>query len=393
MFKSSASNKLRRCLLMILVLFTSNSSAYQLFEAFQLHGFANQGYFIRKSSRNNGSLGFTEIGINLSAQPLNQISFAFQGIYRKAGEVSDETQIDFALMDWTLYNSGQTQFGIRVGRVKNPIGFYNETRDIAFTRPSIILPQGIYYERLRDLFLSTDGVQLYLNQLTHIGEFTFQLNLGEPTDSDLELKTAFLGFEAPGFLEPQSTYLGKLEYESTSGATRLAISYVNLDLKYQPSKQDILSGGDFSSKLLILSAQHHVNKFTITGEYLLQKNTFTNLEPIFPDYSPTSESYYLQGDYNLTHKIQANLRYGISYFDSDDKKGLLSSIATNKPAHSRYSNAKVAGLRWAPNNNWMLRAEYHRIHGTSSLSHADNPFGFLTTKKWDLFALQLSYRF
>ena len=30
--------------------------------------------------------------------------------------------------------------GIRLGRMKTPLGFYNDTLDVPFTRPSILLP-------------------------------------------------------------------------------------------------------------------------------------------------------------------------------------------------------------------------------------------------------------
>jgi hypothetical protein len=47
---------------------------------------------------------------------------------------------------------------MRVGRIKTAYGLYNTTRDVPFTRPSIVLPQSIYFERTRNLTVSADGV-------------------------------------------------------------------------------------------------------------------------------------------------------------------------------------------------------------------------------------------
>jgi len=51
------------------------------------------------------------------------------------------------------------------------------------------------------------------------------------------------------------------------------------------------------------------------------------------------------------------------------------------------------GLRWDITESWMLRTEYHRIHGTAWLPQADNPDRGLTVQDWDLYGLQLSFRF
>ena len=387
-------------LLLLLTLYLSHSHASSAFDSFQTHGFINQGYFISssnnvygKSSTGNGSLSLTEIGLNASIRPFSQLSFAIQGIYRKAGALNNNARLDFALLDWTIYNTGDTQAGIRLGRVKNPIGFFNETRDMPFTRPSIFLPHGIYYERLRNLYLSADGVQFYFNQSTDIGEFDLKVSIGQPLDDVKELEVAFFSVDAPGSLEPEDAYLAKLEYENKSGATRLAVSYVDIDLSYDPGTHDLFDDGDITIKMLIFSAQQRIDDLTLTGAYLRQKSTVSNFGLFFPNSAPISESYYLQGQYQLTPTLQIGLRYDVAFLNKDDKDGALYSAITGKPKHGAFTKDSMLSLNWMPNKQWMLRAEYHRINGTSLLSHADNPAANESTKDWDLFALQLSYRF
>ncbi|MGH9961412.1 MAG: hypothetical protein ACREBC_30505, partial [Pyrinomonadaceae bacterium] len=51
------------------------------------------------------------------------------------------------------------------------------------------------------------------------------------------------------------------------------------------------------------------------------------------------------------------------------------------------------GLRYNITPALMVRAEYHNVYGTAWLHRKDNPDRLATDKKWDFFALLLSYRF
>ena len=85
-------------------------------------------------------------------RPLSNLQFSVQGLSRTAGEGSPgNIRLDYGFIDYTFSNQENSQFGIRLGRMKNPLGFYNDTRDVPFTRPSILLPQSIYFDRTRKL--------------------------------------------------------------------------------------------------------------------------------------------------------------------------------------------------------------------------------------------------
>ncbi|MBA3493883.1 MAG: hypothetical protein H0T87_07170, partial [Gammaproteobacteria bacterium] len=127
--------------------------AFEVFEGFQVHGFLSQGYILTTnnnffgSSERGGSLDFTEIGVNASWTPLPRLQFAAQGLFRRAGAGHDsDFELDFGLMDYAVVSTADRQLGFRLGRIKNPLGLYNDTRDVAFTRPSILLPESIYLD-------------------------------------------------------------------------------------------------------------------------------------------------------------------------------------------------------------------------------------------------------
>jgi hypothetical protein len=380
-----------------LLMSISPAYSFESLDSLQIHGFASQGYFLTnenniygESSKHRGTFGLTETGINVSFRPIHNIRLAAQGTYRHAGEVSKETRVDFALLDWTFKDSESLRMGLRLGRIKNPFGFYNETRDVAFTRPSITLPS-IYYERSRNLLLSADGAQIYADKSTSIGDFSFQINLGELSDDLKELEVAIFTTNAPGQLESTPSFISKVGYESNSGATRLAFSFTDVDMEYKPGPGDIFDNGDLNFQQFLFSAEQSVGDITLTGEYLRQENIFENLGAFFPYTAPITESYYLQGSYRFSNRFKGYARYDALFLNKGDRNG--KQLPPNIPRSTAFTKDYMVGLQWTPSNQWMVQAEYHRIYGTALLSFADNPDRFATKKHWSAFALQLSYRF
>lgn len=366
----------------------------------QFNGFLSQGYFLSSenelygnSSSKRGSLELTEIGLNFSYRPLSNLTFAAQGIYRRAGQVSDKARIDYALLDWRFLDQPDYQAGIRFGRVKNPLGFYNETRDVSFTRPTIFLPLGIYHERSRNLFVSTDGVQLYSEIFTTFGDLSFQLNWGELDDDLDEIEAAVLLTDRPGVFDSDPAPIGKVEYVTPSGNTRVAFSFADVHMDYSPGLGDFLAAGHTKFHMKLFSVQHSWEKLTLTGEYMESKNTFSDFGPFFPSRKVTSESYYLQAEYEIARDYQLIVRYDAYFNNKEDRDGEKASLASGFPSHNFYTKDQMIGLRWTPASNWMIDVEYHRLDGVSALSNADNPDRFMLKQHWDLLALQLSYRF
>ena len=190
------------------------------YEDVHLHGFLSQALF--HSSDNNVyghsddgvALGLTEIGLNVSYKPWNNVRLAAQGLYRRAGNIDKgSVYLDYALADVTLFTYSHGKMGIRAGRVKAPFALYNETRDVAFTHPTILLPQGLYLDRARSLFLSADGGQFYWNQQTNWGNFNLKLFYGIPHEDSTELLTTILGVNARGKLRGETSFLTYLNYQ------------------------------------------------------------------------------------------------------------------------------------------------------------------------------------
>jgi hypothetical protein len=376
------------------------AASFQGVDKLQVHGFMTQGYFLTSdnavlgaSDNDHGSLDFHEIGLNASYQFSNDISFRAQGLFRKMGH-DEQTRIDYAVLDWRVGVWDGGEWGIRLGRVKNPMGLYNETRDVAFTRPSVFLPQGIYYDRSRSLVHSTDGGQLYANLQTDIGFFGFKGNIGRAENDNKELKVAIFGFDTPGELvSKRENYWGQLKFESLSGDLELALSYADVILDYKPGAGDPFSAGATRYRPLVLSAQYNWDAFILTAEYLRQLNRFNHLGVNFPDTNITTESYYLQGEYLFSQKIKGILRFDAHYLNKNDRDGKKLSSTVGVPDHRGFTEDWMIGLGWLPSSSWQLQVEYHRINGTSWLPAQANPDLSKLEQHWDMVAMTASFRF
>ena len=162
-------------------------------DTFQVHGFMSQALiltdhndFFGPSSRDTGSLEYTELGLNASFRPRSNVLVAGQVLSRKAGGYGDAWQptLDYGVIDYQLLSEEERVLGLQVGRFKNPFGIYNQTRDVPSTRAGILLPQSIYFDRSRSLGLASDGITVYDEERCSKGTLYVQGGLGIPQVDD-----------------------------------------------------------------------------------------------------------------------------------------------------------------------------------------------------------------
>jgi TonB dependent receptor len=366
----------------------------------QIHGFLTQGFF--HSSDNNVygqsddgiSPGLTEIGLNMSYQPWDRLRFAAQGLYRRAGAVdTGSVRLDYGLADLTLFEHDSGKLGLRGGRIKIPFGLYNETRDVAFTHPTILLPQGIYFDRSRSLLISADGGSFYTEQRTGFGDFNFKFNVGMPSNDLNEIKTVVLAKQnAQGTFDTKPAIATQLNYEINGGEYVFAVSYIDLTFDFNPAlgEKDIPQNRTHIQPLLF-SAQYNGEKITLTGEYEYRWNSFGRFAAQGGG-KFVSESWYVEGSYRILPELQATVRFDTISMDITDRNGDTAALLGFQ-RHSAFASDWVFGLRWDITPSWMVRADYTRVHGTAWLPQADNPVPDKTRQDWNLYGLQLSFKF
>ncbi len=383
-----------------------SAPAFEVFDGVQVHGFLSQGYFLTTdnnlfgSSERGGSLDFTELGINASWRPLPGLQIAAQVLSRRAGEAAEnEPELDFALLDYTAVETAELRLGVRGGRVRLPFGLYGDTRDVAFTRPSILLPQSIYFDRTRELAISGDGIQFYAEGRGAWGNF--MLDFTGPYFQRIATENselALFGFDLPGDLESRVSFMGRLIYETPVLGLRFAATGARLLAKYNPkfdTPQDF-GPGDDTFQFFIVSAQYEAEHWSLTGEYarrhIIDEGFSAGL-----DLNTVGESYYVQGIYRFDPHWEMVARYDVFFGDVDDRDGSefeARNRSAGLPSHLQFARDWTVGVRYNITRSLMVRAEYHNVYGgTLFLLPQDNPDPSTLDKKWDIFALLVSYRF
>ncbi len=362
----------------------------------QFHGFLTQAYV--HTTENNffgdskdGSFDFRELGINASYRFNPQLLASAQVLSRVAGEMYDGSPaIDYAQIDYQLSMTEKQRMGFMLGRYKNPFGLYNETRDVAATRPGIFMPQAIYWDRVRNMVLSNDGLQLYLERNSAMHRFNLQLIAGKTLIDENVEKTYLAPMLNASMDQDGLTTGGRLLYEWDGGRFRLALSNAMLSLDAETAS---LPGGSIAIDYWILSAQYNEGPWRLTAEYMEEPLDYSGLGGLYDNADTTLNGYYLQGDYRLHGDWELMLRYEESHYDKNDPEGGERSTQTGLPEQTFYSKLWTLGLLWEPTERLMLRAEFSRVEGTIFLSNLDNPNPSDTIKDWNLFSLLVSYSF
>lgn len=367
----------------------------------QFHGFLSQGFSYTTDNRffgdstDQGSFEFTEVGINGSARAGNDLLITGQLLYRRAGGADDQVALDYGLLDYRAYTSEDAHLGVRLGRIKNPLGLYNDTRDVAVSRPSVILPQSIYFDRTRDLALSGDGVGLYGERRLAQGFLSAEFNVIKPRADPDTLEPILLGAPRPGTFDDEPSALLRVIFDTLGQRLRVALSVAALNLQYRPGENDPSTAGDVLFSPRILSAQYDAENWIVTAEYARREFEFNDIAYI-PFSRRTGESYYLQAQYRVGGCCWLLARHDILYQNVDDRSGTAIETATAgaRPAHGQFAKDWTISFRWSPEgHNWLVSAEHHWVRGTAWLPIEDNPDPARTVEDWRMALLLVSVWF
>ncbi|MDH3325730.1 MAG: hypothetical protein OEM38_03325 [Gammaproteobacteria bacterium] len=392
-----------------LLLLPDSVYAASKFSNVHMSGFIMQSYI--KTENNNflgssvgkGSLGYTEIGINGFVKVSPRLQFASQLLSRRAGKTDDgKPRVDFALLDYRLIDKSNYGLGLRMGRVKNPFGFYNETRDVSFTRENIILPQSIYFERTRDLSVSSDAMHVYGHKQTTIGLFNGTFVVGMPRVTDENTEYALLGDSKSGEFVAKPSLIGRVRFESNDSRITGAFSHVRLFLDYDPAESEAPSfngNGEVDFKMNIFSLKYNLMRWSFVGEYAQRKVKSDGIAYIPSDANnKTGESFYVQSIFRFNHKWNVIARYDVLYADKEDRDGmkftkLLLAKQVAVKNYSRYAKDIMLGVQFKMSRYWMSRLELHSVDGTAWLPKQDNADESMIERKWKMLNYSMSYRF
>ena len=362
----------------------------------QLQGFAAQSLITTSHNNYFGQTqhalgtGLTEAGINGVWRPHDRLLVAGQVLYRRAGKSDQQgVRLDYLQAVWQFLQTTDGGLELRAGKIKIPYGLYNETRDVPFTRPSILLPESVYFDTVRNFALAAPGVGLNAHWHDRRGEWQANLAAVRPGRLDAATEANFLNIDQPGHLESSASYVAQLRWTSPDESTLAALSWVHASANYHPGPGDPLGPGKLLFSPWVLSLQKRLDTVTLTTEYARAHIRLWNFsQPI--GVSVTTRAWYVQGAWRFRSRWEALLRYDAII--SPLKNNPLYAL-TGTPYYSRYAKDWTVGLRWDVTPSVMLRAELHHVTGTAWLSRLDNPNPSAEARVWNMALLQASWRF
>jgi len=365
----------------------------------QMHGFVTQAAFHSSDNNFNGesddgiSTDFNEAGLNASVSLFGNVRIAGQALARNAGEYDrGDLRTDYFNIDWKFWQGESFIAGARVGRVRNPYGLYNETRDVAHTRPSIYLPGVVYIESIRDVLISRDGYAFYGELYGDFGTLSLEGGAGEHQVSDNLIAEAMLADIGSIKITNAQMKIARAMWESPDARWRLALSATSYE-----DDADYVVPGTFSQVVTVASLQYSTSQWQLTSEFL-RFDFDLDAGPL--QLKRPGEAAYLQYNWFFSPQWQVYGRYEYGVWDRDHRNGSSMQQFCGTlfeqfcyPRQTGYRRDAGLGVRWDIDNHWMIAAEAHYLEGTMMLSYLDNRDTFATATYWTLLGLEVAFRF
>lgn len=368
----------------------------------QWHGFVAQGAIDANGSNfvnddESTSLALTELGINASFQLTNDIRLAGQATYLDGGNrYPDGFSLDYLLIDWSLFSNEKWQTNLYIGRIKNYHWLYSATRDVPMTRPSIILPQSVYFDATRNLSIGGDGAALTAKYFSEsYGDFDFNISSSE-SDISAEQSSILLGPKSQGKLKHQKDLQASIYWQPDMSSWRFGLAVTDADFSYQSGSLSDFLDGTIDLKRYYFNGEYHGEHWTFSYELLQETMEINGLLSNDFTRKPTGQGGFAQVEYLYNADVKILARAEHYYADRKDKTGKKLNQASGGfiPQHFGYQHEFVIGTTVDLATNLQLQLEHHWIKGTARLTPVVIPNPSVNDDEyWQLAAIQFVYWF
>jgi len=377
-----------------LLLFVTAAQA----EPISVHGFLAQGITQARGSNainDDGDLStaLTELGINAKWNIYSRLKLSGQLVYLNGGNrYAEGARLDYLFMDMSLVDNFDHQLNLYLGRYKNQHWLYSSTRDVPFTRPSIILPQSVYYDAFRDIAVASDGVAIKGYLQHSAGELEYNWSIGATDITSAQSRT-LLSPAIQGKAKQKYVHQASLFWQAAGSQATYGISLLDSDFRYAPGDFDYFAPGEVSLQRVMFNWRYQAEKWELAAELMQERMSIVGFYQ--PDFQRTQTGLggYLLARYRFAGKLSASLAIDYLTQNKDDKRG-AQLPASGIPAHFGYQQSVMLGATYALADNWQLQAEHHWVDGTGRLSPSLVPDLELNNQRyWQVWALQLTYWF
>jgi hypothetical protein len=335
------------------------------------------------------------------------------------------------VLDWAMGDyRWRDELGFRFGKIKRPTGLYNEYRDADMARPTILLPQALYSEAVRDLAATVSGVALYGDVvLGRGGSLRYQAWGGTDDIDNAPVIARFLetgAWAAANFLPMELDNLSvslsnvratidhmyglSLDWHTPVDGLRVVTTFYTAESEFSATAN--YSGwmdqipAAFAIQLHTFQDDTHScvgaleytrGDLLIAAEYQrtgrVQENSFSGLPfplPPIPAVETESEAYYGLVAYRFTPWLQTSTYYAESYPNRDDKDG-ASYVMRGQPDYLAWNKDLALALRFDITTGWLVKLEYHAMDGVANVPSLWNEDGF--EKDWSVFLARATFHF
>jgi hypothetical protein len=329
-----------------------------------------------------------------------KLRVGMQGRYFLLGNIGNNISLDWAEADYKQND----YFGFRFGKVKTPIGLFNEIQDIDPAYNFALLPQSVYDILSRTTWLTHLGGVAYGS--ARIGSTKQKLEYRIWGGQQVELPNdpnIMLGLEGTGISLPNGwtgPMLGAaLHYKPTPsfmiGASNTFFRTTwSAQAKWQLPSSITLPGGTVlpagtilqgtngtpPSQLPYYFAKYEKDKVMVAYEYMRNQYLSFYIWPTEPllnsSFRADQRSWYAMGTYKVTGKLTAGL------YDSQSIDHQQPLSVSGSPNYARYSKDWTVNARYDFNSYIYAKFDEHFISGTElDYDTALNPNGIEPTTK------------
>jgi hypothetical protein len=365
------------------------------------HGFASQG-FLYSSQYNyldtdtkDGSFRFTEAGINASINPFPRTHITAQGFMFDVGDAGKyQPFLDYASIDYTFAD----YFGLRGGRIRKPSGIYNHIQDVDLARTYVILPQGIYDARFRDISSTLDGGEAFGDiSLSKAGSLSYEVYSGLMNVSDssglygvLDNSlhpggvTSFGKFWESGYqLWWNAPLDGFRVGASTCFADDFNYNFTTPTFAPPPFPKQLEFAETGTILIQQYSAEYIWKKWTFQAEFYQLQISGDSVSRFAKAHSFNSDyAWYGDASYRFNKWFEAG-----TYYTEFHVGGEHSAVSSDN-----YQKDWAVSLRFDPKPWWIIKLEGHYIHGTALLyDNGANPVR--NDDGWFMLAVKTTFSF
>lgn len=368
----------------------------------KVHGFISQGVIdVSGSDYVNDdqelSAELTEVGLNASYKINSSLRLAGQVVYIEGGNRYNQgSRIDYLLVDWSAYSELEWQLNVYLGRFKNHHWLYSSTRDVPFTRPSIILPQSVYFDGFRDMSVGGDGLAAKLSHSSdEFGEFDINFSVGTSNISDEQTEIILSGF-AKGDMEHDTDYQASIYWQPVDSQWRFGLALLDSDFSYDASEVDNFVDADITIQRLLLNGLYEGENWEFSTEFIQENFEMAGFYNERFSQDNTGQGAFVQARYKFDNSLTLLGRVEKFYANKDDKNGseLEESTRGAVPSYFGYQDDATIGISYDFTSNLRLQIEHHWVKGTARLTPVVLPNPQLNSNEyWQLWAAQLMYWF